>query len=77
MCIVYLIIWKLIKMKCVLCEKKKLISIINIYRWIFKKLILKNMNIKKKMKFIGGLNLNLLFFKYFDNNFFDIKICSF
>lgn len=57
--------------------KKKLISIINIYRWIFKKLILKNMNIKKKIKFIGGLNLNLLFFKYFDNNFFDIKICSF
>lgn len=52
MCIVYLIIWKLIKMKCVLCEKKKLISIINIYRWIFKKLILKNMNIKKKLSLL-------------------------
>lgn len=61
-------------MKCVLCEKKKLTSITNTYRWIFKKLTLKNMNTKKKIKFIGGLNLNPPFSKYLDNNFFDITI---
>lgn len=34
------------------------------------------MNTKKKIKFIGGLNLNPPFSKYLDNNFFDIKIRS-